>query len=287
MTFMGLRACPVYAARGQLVELFARGPAVVLTGAGVSTDSGVPGYRDETGRWLGGAPMQFQEFAGSATARRRYWARSFAGYSRIENAKPNRAHVALAKLEQANRVALVVTQNVDGLHQRAGANRVLDLHGRLDRIVCLGCGRQTDRGTHQQLLRDLNPNWSLTDGAMRPDGDSELGDADYSAFEVPDCTKCGGMLKPDVVFFGERVPLPRHAQSNAAIERAGLLIVVGSSLMVNSGYRQVRTAERAGVPIVVFNRGLTRADASAALKLDGGAGELLQRLLQLLTTASL
>lgn len=262
-----------------LVDLFSRAPAVVLTGAGVSTDSGVPGYRDETGAWLGGAPMQFADFVGSPLARNRYWARSYAGFSRIHEADPNPAHNALARLEQAHHVALLVTQNVDSLHQRAGSKRVMDLHGRLDQVACLSCGRRVSRAWLQQLLSELNPTWDLRGGELRPDGDVELGEVDYSRFAVPACALCGGVLKPDVVFFGERVPPERHQRANTAIASAGLLLVVGSSLVVNSGFRLIRTATQLQVPVVVFNRGVTRADATATLKFEGNAGELLRQLL--------
>ncbi len=268
-----------------LADLFTRGPAVVLTGAGVSTDSGVPGYRDETGTWLGAAPMQFADFTRSPLARQRYWARSYAGFSRISRAQPNPAHVAIARLEQANHVALLVTQNVDTLHQRAGSKRVLDLHGRLDQVMCLSCGHQLSRVSLQQSLKDLNPMWDLSGGEIRPDGDVELGQVDYSRFTVPGCANCGGVLKPDVVFFGERVPPERHQLANAAIAQAGLLLVVGSSLVVNSGFRLIRTATQSQVPVVILNRGVTRADATATLKLEGNAGELLQQLLVQLAVA--
>lgn len=262
----------------QLTQLFARGPAVVLTGAGVSTDSGVPGYRDETGAWLGAAPMQFRDFESSPEARQRYWARSFKGFTRMAHAVPNRAHLALAKLERARRISLLVTQNVDDLHRRAGSERVLDLHGRLSRVVCLSCGAALSRSTLQQRLAVLNRDWKAGNGVLRPDGDVELEHSEYQRFQVVDCDHCGGILKPDVVFFGERVPVERHAQCNDAIESAGLLLVVGTSLMVNSGFRLLRTAERCGVPVAVLNRGTTRADAAAAVKLEGNAGSLLGEL---------
>lgn len=268
----------------QLTTLFERGPAVVLTGAGVSTDSGVPGYRDEAGAWMGAAPMQFRDFAASLEARQRYWARSFAGFSRMADAMPNAAHTALAALERAGHLRLLVTQNVDGLHQRAGSERVLDLHGLLSRVVCIHCAHEMTRRALQARLAELNPQWIATDGLIRPDGDAELGDYDYRRFVIADCPTCGGPLKPDVVFFGERVPPERHAMANAAIAEAAVLLVVGSSLMVNSGYRLVRTAEQHATPVVVLNRGITRADATAILKLEGNAGVLLGELVARLAT---
>ncbi len=269
---------PLAAHWAGVLHLFRRGPVVVLTGAGVSTDSGVPGYRDEEGAWMGAAPMQFSDFMASHAARQRYWARSHIGFARMGNAEPNLAHRALHRLEQAGYVRLLVTQNVDGLHQRAGSREVLDLHGRLSEVLCMSCGHSVRRAWLQQALDNANAGWRPTIGLMRPDGDAEVDASDASQFEVVDCPNCRGILKPDVVFFGERVPPERHARANAAIEGASALLVVGSSLMVNSGFRLVRTAERSGVPVIVVNRGLTRADANALLKLEGNAGALLDAL---------
>lgn len=265
----------------ELERLFRRGPAVVLTGAGVSTDSGVPCYRDENGNWMGSAPMQFTSFTRSPLARQRYWARSYIGFGRIMHAEPNAAHHALAQLERSGRVTLLVTQNVDALHQRAGSERVLDLHGRLDQVVCLTCAHRISRHAHQRALEELNRgqwSWVHHPDQARPDGDVELGATNYETFVVPECSQCGGVLKPDVVFFGERVPPERHARANEAISGAALLLVAGSSLTVNSGYRLVRTALQHQVPVVLLNRGVTRADASATLKLEGNTGTLLQEL---------
>jgi NAD-dependent SIR2 family protein deacetylase len=261
-----------------VLPYFQRGPVVVLTGAGVSTDSGVPGYRDENGAWMGASPMQFADFMASKAARQRYWARSHVGFARMGNAQPNSAHHALQRLEQAGHVRLLVTQNVDGLHQRAGSRAVLDLHGRLSQVVCTSCGQMWARQWLQETLDERNARWRPSIGALRPDGDAEVEAYDVSAFQLVDCPRCEGILKPDVVFFGERVPAERHARANAAIEQASLLIVVGSSLMVNSGFRLVRTALHANVPTVVANRGVTRADNTALLKLEGNVGALLQGL---------
>lgn len=265
----------------ELMRLLERGPAVVLTGAGVSTDSGVPCYRDENGNWKGSAPMQFTTFTRSPLARQKYWARSYVGFGRIMHAQPNAAHHALAHLERSGRLKLLVTQNVDTLHQRAGSEQVLDLHGRLDQVVCLTCGSRISRHAHQRALEELNDGrwtWQHNADEARPDGDVELGARNYEDFAVPACSQCGGVLKPDVVFFGERVPPERHARANAEISSASLLLVAGSSLTVNSGYRLVRTALQHRVPVVLLNRGVTRADDSATLKLEGNAGELLQEL---------
>jgi NAD-dependent SIR2 family protein deacetylase len=270
-----------------LQGLLASGDWIGLTGAGVSTDSGVPGYRDETGVWLGASPMQFSEFAGSEAARRRYWARSLVGFERMNAAVPNLAHYALAALEAMGHLSLLVTQNVDGLHQRAGSKRVLELHGRLAQVVCLTCDVYTERNVFQTELRRLNPDWQAKSGVSRPDGDAEIEEAALDAFRVPMCANCGGLLKPDVVFFGERVPVSRHRLVQEQMNEARGLLVVGSSLMVNSGYRIVRAAEQAKLPIVVINRGRTRADAVARLKCEGNAGTLLSQLVTRLSPAGL
>ncbi|HEY3493213.1 MAG TPA: NAD-dependent protein deacetylase [Polyangiaceae bacterium] len=260
----------------RLAALLAGGGVFVLTGAGVSTASGIPDYRDERGQWKRSPPMQFREFVGSDAARRRYWARSVLGFKVLGAARPNRAHEILADWEQRGLVSSIVTQNVDGLHQAAGAGNVIDLHGRIDRVVCLACGALTTRSALQATLCELNPHWAARDGAIAPDGDADPGGADFSDFRVVGCG-CGGLLKPDVVFFGENVPKTRVEGAMAALAAARALLVVGSSLMVFSGYRFVRAAERLGLPVAVVNRGSTRADAAAALKVDGDAGEVLSR----------
>jgi NAD-dependent SIR2 family protein deacetylase len=264
-------------------EWLAAGDLVVLTGAGVSTDSGIPDYRDEHGNWKQSPPMQLREFKGSHGARQRYWARSMAGWARMAAAKPNRAHLALAEMERRGLLQLLVTQNVDGLHSVAGSQRVVDLHGRLDRVLCLGCGRISPRTELQARLSADNPDFvqklAGQSFVQRADGDVELA-LDYAAFRLPDCTACGGVLKPDVVFFGENVPVERVQVSMAALERARALLIVGSSLMVFSGYRFARAASRLGIPIAVVNQGKTRADELSALRLTGNAGELLEQGLQ-------
>lgn len=265
-----------------MLPLLNAGPVVVLTGAGVSTDSGVPGYRDETGAWMGAAPMQFSEFMASREARQRYWARSYIGFARMGHAEPNLAHVALERLERAGFVRLLVTQNVDGLHQRAGSRAVLDLHGRLSQVLCMSCGQVVTRRWVQAALDEINVGWRPDVGTLRPDGDADVVHHDVTHFAIVDCPTCGGVLKPDVVFFGERVPPERHARANEEIERATALLVVGSSLVVNSGFRLVRRAQHAAVPVVVVNRGVTRADACAYSKIEGNAGELLAELCELL-----
>lgn len=258
----------------RLTALLDRGNTLVLTGAGVSTESGIPDYRDEQGNWKRSPPIQFREFTGSDASRRRYWARSLLGFRVLGQAQPNRAHLALADLETQGRVSGIVTQNVDGLHQAAGARNVVDLHGRIDQVVCLSCGEQSPRAALQRELARLNPEWTALPARIAPDGDADPGELDTSGFRVPDCA-CGGMLKPDVVFFGENVPKPRVESAMAALERAASLLVVGSSLMVFSGFRFVRAAERLGIPVAVVNRGHTRADGVAHVKLDGNAASTL------------
>lgn len=249
----------------------------VLTGAGCSTASGIPDYRDAEGAWKHTRPMSFADFTGSEAARRRYWAGSLGGWPRVERAQPNQAHHALAELERRGRVAQVITQNVDGLHQRAGSRRVLDLHGRLDTVECLDCGARQDRADVQALLVAWNP----ASGGMapsRPDGDAAVA-GDLASFRVPDCRECGGVLKPGVVFFGESVPRARVAAALAAIEGADALLVAGSSLMVYSGYRFVLAARAHGRPVAAINHGRTRADHLLAVKWAAACEEALPRLL--------
>jgi NAD-dependent SIR2 family protein deacetylase len=255
----------------RVAALIAEGGVLVLTGAGVSTESGIPDYRDEHGRWKRSPPMQYREFVGSEARRRRYWARSLLGFKVLGSARPNAAHGVLADWERRGLVSCVVTQNVDGLHQAAGASNVVDLHGRIDRVVCLACGERRSRSALQLELERLNPEWAGLAGVIAPDGDADPGEADDSGFRVVACA-CGGLLKPDVVFFGENVPKERVEATQSALDAARSLLVVGSSLMVFSGYRFVRAAARHGIPIAVVNRGHTRADAVARVKLDGDAG---------------
>jgi NAD-dependent SIR2 family protein deacetylase len=250
---------------------------LVLTGAGCSTLSGIPDYRGADGSWKHRRPMPFAEFAASAAARRRYWAGSMRGWPRVRDARPNAAHVALARLEAAGRVTRVVTQNVDGLHQRAGSRRALDLHGRLDTVECLDCGACLIRDDVQALLERWNPGFVREPAEARPDGDAGIpGIAEsLDAFRVPDCRDCGGVLKPAVVFFGENVPSGRVEEAMAALSRADALLVVGSSLMVFSGFRFVLAAERLGLPVAAVNRGRTRADDRLHLKVEDDCASVL------------
>lgn len=251
----------------------------VLTGAGCSTNSGIPDYRDAEGRWKRAQPMTFQAFMGSHPARQRYWARSLVGWRSFGKVRPNGAHAALAQLETMGRSELLLTQNVDRLHQAAGSSRVVDLHGRLDRVRCMGCGWETPREAMQEALVRENGAWAGLGAAQAPDGDAELEGVDFSAFVVPPCAACGGVLKPDVVFFGEGVPRARVDAAFEALGRADAVLVVGSSLMVYSGFRFVQAAARAGKPVAAVNLGRTRADDVLALKVEQPCAEALAFLL--------
>lgn len=251
---------------------------LVLTGAGCSTESGIPDYRGPDGSWRHQQPMRFQEFVGSEAARKRYWARSMAGWQRIEAARPNAGHRALARLESAGALGHLITQNVDGLHGKAGSRRVIDLHGRLDRVECLVCRVLYPRREFQRELERLNPRWPAGTGEVQPDGDADLGAVDYDAFRVPACPCCAGDLKPAVVFFGESVPPRRTARALELIEEADALLVAGSSLMVWSGYRFVRRAAALGIPVALVGLGRTRGDIEATLKVEGRCGDVLPRL---------
>lgn len=250
----------------------------VLTGAGCSTPSGIPDYRDADGGWKRAQPVTFQAFTGQAPTRRRYWARSLAGWPRFAAARANAAHHALAALEAQGRIEMLVTQNVDGLHQQAGSEAVIDLHGRLDQVVCLGCGALSPRADFQHALLDANAGWDRHIAEVAPDGDADLEGVDFSTFHVPDCTQCGGMLKPDVVFYGEAVPRARVEKAVDHLHRSDAMLVVGSSLMVYSGFRFARMAAEAGIPVAALNLGRTRADDLLALKLEADCAQALAAL---------
>jgi NAD-dependent SIR2 family protein deacetylase len=251
---------------------------IVLTGAGCSTDSGIPDYRDANGAWKRSPPMQYQQFLGSVAARQRYWARSLLGWRALRGVAPNAAHEVLARLERAGRIDTLITQNVDGLHQRAGSSNVIDLHGRIDSVECLQCARRCPRERVQERLDQLNPTWIARSADFAPDGDALLRETDHSGFRLVDCEYCGGTLKPAVVFFGEAVPEQRVQRAYAAVENADALLVVGSSLMVYSGYRFVRAARERGIPVAIVNLGRTRADADASVKIDGSCAAVLGQL---------
>jgi NAD-dependent SIR2 family protein deacetylase len=256
-------------------ELLRDGRLVVLSGAGLSTDSGIPDYRGPGSPAR--QPMTYQEFVSGAAARQRYWARSHLGWSRMRQASPNAGHLALAEVDPE----LVITQNVDGLHEAAGSRRLVALHGRIADVVCLSCRRTTGRARLEERMALANPDFAERHplAEVRPDGDVELDDTDD--FVVPDCNGCGGILKPDVVFFGENVPPARVQRCYDAVDALTLddaLLVVGSSLTVMSGLRFVRRAARAGVPVVIVNRGTTRGDDLATVKVDAGCTEFLTTL---------
>ncbi|NIC06952.1 NAD-dependent protein deacetylase [Billgrantia bachuensis] len=247
----------------------------VLTGAGVSTDSGIPDYRDDTGAWKCAPPMQHRQFMTSHAARQRYWARALVGFRTLHRARPGDAHRALARLEEAGGVRGLITQNVDGLHQKAGSRCVIDLHGRAEQVRCMSCGALRMRHDLHAELAERNPFWLKIEAEVRPDGDADI-ETGFADFEVPSCRRCGqGIWKPDVVFFGDSVPSERVARARAMVDEAEALLVVGSSLMVYSGYRFVRQAHASGKPIACLNLGRTRADALYSLKLEAPIGKVL------------
>jgi NAD-dependent SIR2 family protein deacetylase len=245
-----------------------------LTGAGCSTASGIPDYRDDQGEWKRRPPVMIQAFRAEAGVYRRYWARAYAGWRRFSAATPGAAHRAFAAWEEAGTLFRLVTQNVDGLHQRAGSQAVIDLHGRLDDVVCLGCGAHTSRADLQAVMTAANPAWQSV-AAPAPDGDADIDAAAVETFAAPHCDRCGGLLKPDVVFFGENVPVERYEAAREALAHADAILVAGSSLMVYSGFRFVRQAHDAGLSIAIVNRGRTRGDDLADLKVEGDVGSLL------------
>jgi NAD-dependent SIR2 family protein deacetylase len=251
----------------------------VLTGAGCSTASGIPDYRDADGEWRRGRPIMLQDFVAHEHARKRYWARSLVGFRRMRAAAPNDAHRALAALEAQGRVKQLVTQNVDGLHQAAGSRNVVDLHGRVDVVRCLSCGRRMPREQVQTALVERNPDFVALDALESPDGDAALDGIDFADFNVPTCDACGGLLKPDVVFFGERVPPERVRQAFAALDGAQAMLIVGTSLMVYSGYRFAKAMADAGKPVAAVNLGRTRADELLSLKITVPCSDALAFLL--------
>ncbi len=261
-----------------LTAFAARYPRLfVLTGAGCSTESGIPDYRDGNGDWKRPAPVTFQAFMGDDATRRRYWARSLIGWRVMGGARPGAAHRALASLESAGRINTLLTQNVDGLHDAAGSRNCIDLHGRIDTVRCMACEARLPRSALQTELLQRNPAWAALDARAAPDGDADLDGMDFSSFDIPSCPACGtGLLKPDVVFFGESVPRERVAAAHAALNAADAMLVAGSSLMVYSGYRFVLAAAEAGKPVAAVNIGRTRADDLFALKVERPVGAALE-----------
>ncbi|QJQ96006.1 MULTISPECIES: NAD-dependent protein deacetylase [Halomonadaceae] len=263
----------------RLSQFIARHPRLaVLTGAGVSTESGIPDYRDDAGEWKRPPPMDHRVFMASPAARQRYWARALIGFRALVEARPGPAHRALARLEQLGRVTTLITQNVDGLHQQAGSRRVIDLHGRAEIVRCMSCDARRMRYDLHLELEAENPQWRDLSAAVGPDGDAEL-EADFSTFCVPPCRRCRqGVWKPDVVFFGDSVPAARVMAAREALASADALLVVGSSLMVYSGYRFAREAAARGQPIACLNLGRTRADGLYQLKVECPIGPTLEAL---------
>jgi NAD-dependent SIR2 family protein deacetylase len=260
---------------GVLADLVAAGNVAILSGAGLSTESGIPDYRGPSGLARRAEPMTYQTFTATAAARQRYWARSHLGWRHVARAAPNAGHRAVAELQRGGLLAGIITQNVDGLHQAAGASGVIELHGSLSRVVCLGCGDRSPRGRLDERLRAANPGWAVRAAQVTPDGDAILTDDEVTGFMVAGCESCGGVLKPDVVFFGENVPRPRVDECFRLVGRASALVVLGSSLSVMSGYRFVRQAAKLGIPVVIINQGATRGDAHALMTLDAPLGATL------------
>lgn len=259
-----------------IIQILVGRTAVALTGAGISTESGIPDYRGPETARRARRPMRFADFVHGSDARARYWSRSMAGWPRVEAALPNAGHRALARLERHGLVRAAITQNVDRLHHKAGHQRVIELHGSLHQVGCLRCGHREHRGGLQQRLQRVNP--GVHRGELNPDGDAEVAASVADRFRVLGCLQCGGDLKPDVVFFGESVPRSRVDAAYDQVERAGALLVVGTSLTVFSGYRFVKRAAERGLPIVIVNLGPTRADALATARLHAPAGEALTAL---------
>lgn len=271
-----LREAPDFVALQAFVDRHPR--LFILSGAGCSTESGIADYRDRDGAWKRPMPTTFQAFTGDELARQRYWARGMIGWRGFGRAQPNAAHAALAQWEREGRVELLVTQNVDGLHEAAGSQEVVDLHGRLDTVCCLRCGQRMSRDQVQHELERRNPGWMSLTANLAPDGDADLEDVAFATFDVPPHEACGGMLKPDVVFFGEAVPRERVDRSLQALSLADGMLVVGSSLMVYSGYRFALAAAERHLPIAAINIGHTRADALLSLKVQAPAGAVLSTL---------
>ncbi|WP_020654098.1 NAD-dependent protein deacetylase [Massilia niastensis] len=259
---------------------------LVLTGAGLSTASGIPDYRDRDGTRRGKQPIQGPEFRRSAAVQRRYWARSMVGWPVLARATPNRGHRALAALEAGGKIGFILTQNVDGLHHQAGSHAVLELHGNIHTVACLDCGAQFPRAFVQTQLQGANPHVAQAMATPLPDGDAALEPDSLTEFQLPWCVHCGGNLIPDVVFFGDNVPPARTACALSQMEAADALLVVGSSLMVYSGFRYCRMASASGKPIAAVNLGRTRADDLLALKLEESAEDLLPLVARMLNVTS-
>ena len=252
----------------------------MLTGAGCSTASGLGDYRDVEGQWKRAQPITGKTFTDNELARKRYWARSSVGWPSFQNASPGLAHTALSEIEKSDKLTLLVTQNVDRLHQKAGHKNVIDLHGALETVRCLGCRQTEKRNNFQLRLIQSNPWLTELSASYAPDGDADLEIDNIAELIVPHCEHCGGLLKPDVVFFGENVPRDTVISAMDTLRKSDALVVAGSSLMVYSGFRFCREAQKHGLPIILINNGKTRADEIATLKIDGDCGERLNKLAQ-------
>ena len=261
-----------------LVDLLKQKKTLILTGAGISTESGIPDYRGPETIKKTRNPIRYQQFMASPQARQRYWARSLLGWPVMAKAEPNQGHRALARLQSQTKLCGILTQNVDGLHQKAGSREVLELHGGLKRVICLRCGWLEPRERLQRRLLHLNPEFDAELTELAPDGDAELAQHLIDGFKLADCLRCGGMLKPDVIFFGENVPKARLDKAWQLFEMADLLMVLGSSLTVFSGYRFALRAVEEHKPLIIVNLGATRADGLASLKLERPLGSFLSEL---------
>lgn len=259
-----------------LTDFIHRHPRLfILTGAGCSTQSGIPDYRDKNGEWKRQPPVQHRDFMTRHTCRQRFWARSLIGWPLMANARPNTVHESLQLLEQKGYCQQLVTQNVDRLHQLAGQQQVIDLHGRSDQVICMACNRLHDRNRIHQQMADENPEFAQYTATAAPDGDADLDGINFSGFKVTNCPDCNGILKPNVVFFGDNVPKERVFSALDSLKQSDALLVVGSSLMVYSGFRFCKQAAQLNIPIVAITRGKTRADELLSLKLDGDISEFL------------
>ena len=268
----------------EMAQLSSANPDLfVISGAGVSTESGIPAYRDEQGNWQANAPIMHQDFLCSEQVRKRYWIRSMAGWPHFSRARPSGGHKALCAMESAGYLQFLVTQNVDRLHQQAGSRRVLDLHGRLDRIVCLDCSRVELRCDFQERLEQLNPDYVSLNGSLEPDGDADIRCGDLHDFVIPPCVACTGNYMPEVVFYGGSVPKGTIKKAFAELQQSSALLVVGSSLMTYSVYQFCRAAAQKGLPVLAINKGKTRHDGRFQLKLELNCSEALSQLLRLLT----
>jgi NAD-dependent SIR2 family protein deacetylase len=260
-------------------EIIGRGGVVVLSGAGLSTESGIPDYRGPGGAYSRNhTPITYRLFRDDPRGRHRYWARSYIGWPMMRDMQPNAGHLSVAALESAGLVTGVITQNVDSLHHKAGSSAVIDLHGRLDTVMCMGCGLRGSRVALHDRLASVNAGWEGAATRINPDGDVDLPETSVDAFVMVDCTACGGPLKPDVVYFGESVPPARVTDSYAMVDAASSLLVLGSSLHVYSGRRFVTHAHKLGLPIIIVNQGETKADELATVRIDAALGETLTAL---------